>query len=125
MSDAADRVCGGYSLGMKRKLCLAGALLHRPPVLILDEPLNGLDPRSARRMKDVLLDLRRAGTAILLSTHDLATATELCDRIGILDQGVLRSEGSVADLQKLARGDDLESAFLALTEPGGPSQCIG
>jgi ABC-type multidrug transport system ATPase subunit len=116
LNEAAGRPCGGYSFGMKRKLSLAGALLHRPSVLILDEPLNGLDPRSARRLKDLLLDLAASGTTILLSTHDLATAEEVCHRVGILHRGKLLAEGSAADLRAMSAASDLEEVFLNLTE---------
>jgi len=117
----ADRVCGGYSLGMGRKLSLAAALLHHPRVLILDEPLNGLDPRSARRMKDLFAGLSAQGVTIFLSTHDLATAASICHRVGIVHRGRLQAEGSAAELAELAAVPDLEAVFLALTddETGG------
>jgi ABC-2 type transport system ATP-binding protein len=100
---------------MKRKLSLAGALLHSPQVLILDEPLNGLDPRSARRLKDLFGELAANGTAILLSTHDLATAEAVCHRVGIIHRGRLLAEGSASELQHLAAAPDLEAVFLSLT----------
>jgi ABC-2 type transport system ATP-binding protein len=84
-------------------------------VLILDEPLNGLDPRSARRLKDLFAQLAGGGTTIFLSTHDLATAEEICQRIGILHRGRLLAEGSSAELRDLASAEDLESVFLNLT----------
>lgn len=115
LADQADRLCGSYSFGMKRKLSLAGALLHQPPVLILDEPLNGLDPLSSRRLKDLFLRLAAQGTTIFLSTHDLATAESICHRVGILQRGRLLAEGSAAELLTLAAAPDLESVFLALT----------
>jgi len=115
LTEAAERLCGSYSFGMKRKLALAGALLHEPGVLILDEPLNGLDPRSARRLKDLFAQRAAGGTTIFLSTHDLATAEEICQRIGILHQGRLLAEGSPAELRGLASASDLESVFLSLT----------
>ncbi|GCE14894.1 ABC transporter ATP-binding protein [Tengunoibacter tsumagoiensis] len=115
LTDAAERLCGSYSFGMKRKLSLAGALLHEPKVLILDEPLNGLDPRSARRLKDLFMELAAGGTTIFLSTHDLTTAEEICQRIGILHRGHLLAEGSPAVLRDLASARDLESVFLSLT----------
>lgn len=115
LSEAAERLCGSYSFGMKRKLALAGALLHQPQVLILDEPLNGLDPRSARRLKDLFAQLAAEGTTIFLSTHDLATAGEICQRIGILHRGSLLTEGSPAELRELAAAPDLESVFMTLT----------
>lgn len=115
LADHAERPASAYSFGMKRKLALAGALLHQPPVLILDEPLNGLDPRSARRLKDLLVDLAAGGRTIFLSTHDLATAESICHRVGILHAGRLLAEGSTQDLRQLAAAPDLESVFLNLT----------
>jgi ABC-type multidrug transport system ATPase subunit len=115
LTEQADRLCGAYSLGMKRKLALAGALLHQPRILVLDEPLNGLDPRSARRLKDLFAELASSGTAILLSTHDLASAEALCHRIGIIHQGRLLVEGSASELRAYAASPDLEAVFLQLT----------
>jgi ABC-2 type transport system ATP-binding protein len=115
LTEAADRPCGSYSFGMKRKLALAGALLPRPAVLILDEPLNGLDPRSARRLKDLFAQLAADGATIFLSTHDLATAGEICQRIGILDRGHLLAEGTPAELRTLASAPNLEEVFMTLT----------
>jgi ABC-2 type transport system ATP-binding protein len=117
LADVAERLCGSYSFGMKRKLALAGALLHEPEVLILDEPLNGFDPRSSRRLKDLFAQLAAGGTTIFLSTHDLATAEEICQRIGILHRGRLLAEGSPAELRDLVSAADLESVFLSLTAP--------
>ncbi len=115
LTDFAERLCGSYSFGMKRKLALAGALLHEPEVLILDEPFSGLDPLSARRLKDLFARLAAGGTTIFLSTHDLATAEEICQRLGILHRGHLLAEGSPAELRTLASAEDLESVFLSLT----------
>lgn len=115
LDEHADRLCGAYSFGMKRKLSLAGALLHSPSVLLLDEPLNGLDPRSARRLKDLFGELSAQGTTILLSTHDLATAEAVCHRVGILHRGCLLAEGSTPELRQLASASDLEAVFLSLT----------
>jgi len=101
---------------VRRKLALAGALLHTLDVLILDEPLNGLDPQSTRRLKDLFAQLAADGTTILLATHDLATAEKICQRIGILHHdGHLLAEGSPAELRLLAAAPDLESVFLGLT----------
>lgn len=115
LTEHADRLCGAYSFGMKRKLSLAGALLHRPEILILDEPLNGLDPRSARRIKDLFRELAAQGTSIVLSTHDLAIAETVCHRVGIFHKGHLLAEGSSAELRQLAAAPDLETVFLNLT----------
>jgi ABC-2 type transport system ATP-binding protein len=111
----AYKLSGTYSYGMKRKLALAGALLHRPPVLILDEPLNGLDPRSARRLKDLFIALASEGKTIFFSTHDLHTAETVCHRVGIIHEGQLLVEGSAVELRTLAAVPDLESVFLTLT----------
>jgi ABC-2 type transport system ATP-binding protein len=109
---------------MKRKLALAGALLHQPPVLILDEPLNGLDPRSARRLKDLFVEQARNGTTILLSTHDLATAEAVCHRVGIIHRGQLLAEGSASSLEQMASASDLEAVFLSLTSEEAPSPIL-
>ena len=111
----AERLCGAYSFGMQRKLALAGALLHRPAVLILDEPLNGLDPLSARRLRDVFAELVAQGTTILLSTHDLATAETVCHRVGVLQAGRLVAQGCPHDLRDRLAAPDLEAVFFRLT----------
>jgi ABC-type multidrug transport system ATPase subunit len=111
----ADRLCGSYSFGLKRKLSLAGALLHQPQVLILNEPLNGLDPRSARRLKGLFIELAAGGVTVLLSTHDLATAGAVCHRIAIIHRGRLLAEGSPSELRQVATAADLETVFLSLT----------
>lgn len=115
LNERATSPCGAYSFGMKRKLALAGALLHHPPALILDEPLNGLDPLSARRLKDLFIELANGGTTIFLSTHDLATAESICSRAGIIQRGRLLVEGSAAELRQLATASNLEDVFLTLT----------
>lgn len=126
LTDHAHRSCGAYSFGMKRKLALAGALLHQPAVLILDEPLNGLDPRSARRLKDLFIERANSGTTILLSTHDLATAEAVCHRVGIIHRGRLLAEGSASELEQMASAPDLEAVFLSLTSAAGsPAQTSG
>jgi ABC-type multidrug transport system ATPase subunit len=115
LRDRADTVCGTYSFGMKRKLAIAGALIHEPQVLILDEPLNGLDPLSARRMKDLFTELASNDRSIFLSTHDLTTAESLCHRVGIIHKGHLLVEGSSSELRRIAGAPGLEEAFLSLT----------
>jgi ABC-2 type transport system ATP-binding protein len=120
LEPAADALCGTYSFGMKRKLALAAALLHRPRVLILDEPFNGLDPRSSRRLKDLLVQLADEGCGLLMSTHDLATAEAVCHRLGVLHHGRLVAEGRNAEeLRELDSAEGgLEAVFLQLTEEG-------
>jgi ABC-2 type transport system ATP-binding protein len=115
LRDRADTACGTYSFGMKRKLVIAGALLHEPQVVILDEPMSGLDPLSARRLKDLFTELASNGTTIFLSTHDLATAESLCHRVGIIHKGRLIVEGSSSELRQIAGAPGLEEAFLSIT----------
>jgi ABC-2 type transport system ATP-binding protein len=115
LRDRADTACGTYSFGMKHKLAIAGALIHNPQVLILDEPLNGLDPLSAHRLKDLFAELAADDTAIFLSTHDLATAESICHRVGIIHKGCLLVEGSSSELRQIAGAPGLEEAFLSLT----------
>ena len=115
LRDRADTVCGTYSFGMKRKLVIAGALIHESQTLILDEPLNGLDPLSAHHLKDLFVELASNGTTIFLSTHDLATAESLCHRVGIIHKGHLLVEGSASELRQLVGAPGLAEAFLSLT----------
>jgi ABC-2 type transport system ATP-binding protein len=102
---------------MKQKLAIAAALLHRPRVLILDEPLNGLDPRSARIVKDVLHKFRDNGVPTIFSTHVLEIADAICDRIIIMDSGQIIAEGTTQELKTKAGlgGSTLEEIFLKLT----------
>jgi ABC-2 type transport system ATP-binding protein len=118
---AADGLIEGYSHGMRQKTALAGALVHDPQVLFLDEPTIGLDPRSARTIKDLLRGLCDRGKAVFLSTHVLEIAERLCDRVGILARGRLAVLGTVAELKEQARTQDsLEEIFLGLT--GGAAE---
>ncbi len=119
LADAADQVVEGYSHGMRQKLALAGALIHRPSVLFLDEPTVGLDPKSARLIKDLLLQLRDSGVAVMMSTHILEIAERMCDRVGIIQHGRLIAEGSLAELRAQSQQEEsLEEIYLSLT--GGP-----
>jgi ABC-2 type transport system ATP-binding protein len=113
----ADQIIRVYSFGMRRKIALAGAVIHHPAVLILDEPFNGLDPRSSRRVRDYIRQTRREGITVLVSTHNLAIAEEICDRIGIIDRGHLIAEGTAPELRHRAQmeGSSLEDVFLRLT----------
>ena len=94
-----DERCEGFSRGMKQKAALAGALLHEPKLLILDEPLTGLDAAIARQVKDLLLERARSGCTIILTTHILDVAERLVDRIGIIQSGKLLAEGTLAELR--------------------------
>jgi ABC-2 type transport system ATP-binding protein len=118
LSDKADQLIESYSGGMRHKIGLCGALLHEPPVLVLDEPLTGLDPYSARRIKDLLQELCRQGSTVFLSTHVLEVAERVCDRVGILDKGRLIAVGTMAALRTQAQSSaetTLEDLFLQLT----------
>ena len=107
----------GYSRGMKQKLALIAALMHRPKILILDEPLSGLDPRSARIVKDLLNKLKEEGVAVILSTHILEIADALCDEMAIMYEGRKLAEGRPRELREMAGmpGSTLEEVFLKLT----------
>jgi ABC-2 type transport system ATP-binding protein len=106
-----------YSEGMKRKIALISAFLHKPKLLILDEPLNGLDPRAARIVKDFLHELKLQGVTTIMSTHVLEIAQAICDRIGIMYEGKLLALGNIAELQSMAKlpNSGLEDIFLKLT----------
>ena len=110
----------GYSEGMKQKVALISAFLHRPKLLILDEPLSGLDPRSARIVKDLLYELKAQGVTTIMSTHVLEIAQALCDRIAIMYQGRLLALGTMDELRQRAMLPDsgLEDIFLKLTGTG-------
>jgi ABC-2 type transport system ATP-binding protein len=115
-----DELIESYSHGMKQRLVMASALLHEPEILIVDEPLVGLDPKGARLLKNLFQRKTAEGGAIFMSTHTLAVAEELCDRIGIIQDGELIAEGTVEQLRTLAGMDDdrgarLEAIFLKLT----------
>ena len=101
---------------MRQKTSVAAALMHDPKVLVLDEPTVGLDPKSARLIKDILRQLAERGAAIILSTHILEIAQNMCDRIGIINQGKLVAVGTMEELRSLGEGQEsLEDIFLSLT----------
>jgi ABC-2 type transport system ATP-binding protein len=109
-----------YSEGMKQKIALISAFLHRPKLLILDEPLTALDPRSARIVKDFLQELKAQGVTTIMSTHVLEIAQALCDRIAIMYQGKLLALGNMGELRQMSKLPDsgLEDIFLKLTGTG-------
>jgi len=113
----ADELIEGYSLGMKKKIAIGSALLHDPKVLFLDEPTGGLDPKSAKTMKDLLIDIRQRGTTVFMTTHILEIAERMCDRVGIIDHGKLISVGTMDELRKEVQNGSgsLEDIFLELT----------
>ena len=116
LRDRGADLVGGYSRGMRQKISLAAALLHDPTVLFLDEPTVGLDPRSARLMKDVLTDFCRGNRCAFVSTHILEIAESMCTHIGIIDGGRLVTTGALEDVRAKGRpGASLEELFLGLT----------
>jgi ABC-2 type transport system ATP-binding protein len=119
LGDAASDLIETYSLGMRQKVSVAAALLHDPPLLLLDEPLGGLDPQSARALKDLLRERTARGFGVLVSTHLLDVAERLCDRVVVLHHGRKRAEGTLAELQGTQAGATLEDVFLALTRGEG------
>jgi ABC-2 type transport system ATP-binding protein len=112
----AHELTEGFSRGMKQKLALAGALIHEPELLILDEPLTGLDAAAARQVKDLLVSHVAKGGTVILTTHILEVAERLAQRIGIIRQGRLIAEGTLAELRERTLGGSLEDVFLQLTE---------
>jgi len=115
LTEAASDLIEGYSHGMSQKMALAGALVHDPQVLFLDEPTVGLDPRSARLIKDLLVQLGERGVAVFLSTHILEIAERMCDRVVIINKGEIVAAGTLAELRGQGREGSLEDIFLSLT----------
>jgi ABC-2 type transport system ATP-binding protein len=116
LDEVSEEFAVNYSMGMKKKLGLACALIHEPSVLILDEPTNGLDPRASREVQERLRRSADAGMTIFLSTHILEMAEKLCARLGIIHRGELVATGSPRELrEKVVAGGSLEEAFLAVT----------
>lgn len=131
LESKGDELIQGFSRGMRQKIALAGALIHAPKVIFLDEPTVGLDPRGARMMKDILRELCRRGTAVFISTHILEIAEQMCDRAAIVNKGTMIAIGTMEELRAAARahptaevalngasnGDkqSLEDIFLQLT----------
>lgn len=126
LTGRADELLEGYSHGMRQKVVLAGALIHQPRVLLMDEPTVGLDPRSARLLKDVLQEMARLGAAVFISTHILEIAERLCHRVGILKEGRLIAQGSPEELRQQVghAGESLEDIFLDLTASAEDAELI-
>jgi ABC-2 type transport system ATP-binding protein len=111
----AHERCEGFSRGMRQKVALAGALVHDPRLIILDEPLTGLDAGTARQVKDLLQARVRAGDTVIMTTHILEVAERMAERIGVLSNGRLIAEGTLAELRlRSGRGGSLEDVFLTL-----------
>jgi ABC-2 type transport system ATP-binding protein len=112
----AHERCDGFSKGMRQKVALAGALVHEPRLIILDEPLTGLDAGAARQVKTVLRERVRAGSTVIMTTHILEVAERMADRIGVIAGGRLIAEGTLEELRRQTgkSGTSLEDTFLAL-----------
>jgi ABC-2 type transport system ATP-binding protein len=118
LSEWADDLIESYSHGMKQRLVMASALLHDPEVIIIDEPMVGLDPLVINMVKSLFQDLAKEGVTIFMSTHTLKVAEDICDRIGIIHKGALVATGTSEDLKRNIKDKDadLEEIFIKLTE---------
>lgn len=116
LKEAVTDLVQSYSHGMKQKLAVTAALMHRPSLLILDEPMTGLDPKSSHLFKELMREHCDQGKSVFFSTHVLDVAERLCDRIGIINRGRLIAVGTMDELRSMAAGEStLESIFLELT----------
>lgn len=124
LQDHASQLIGSYSGGTQHKIALCGALLHEPEVLILDEPFAGLDPLSARRVKDMLRQLCASGKSVLMSTHTLEIAERVCTRLGIIHHGKLIADGTLAELRGTRQEATLEDLFISLAADSDASKVV-
>ena len=117
LEERRDDLVESYSHGMRQKLIISSAFVHRPEVIVVDEPMVGLDPKAARTLKDLFREYTRRGNTIMMSTHTLEVAETMCDRIGIIQGGVIRACGTMQDLRNSAETGTmgLEDIFLRLT----------
>lgn len=117
LTDRSNTLIETYSHGMKQKLVFSAALLHDPEVLIMDEPTVGLDPQSAKLVKDIMRELTNNGKTIFMSTHILEIAEKMCSRVGIINGGALIAEGTIYELREKThdKAGDLEELFIELT----------
>ena len=104
LANDADKLVVDYSVGMRKKVALAAAIIHRPQVLFLDEPFEGVDPVSSRVVRDILRELTQRGTTIFFSSHIMEVVERLCTRVGIINQGILVAEGTLQELRERAQG---------------------
>lgn len=120
----ADKLIVDYSVGMRKKVALAAAIMHRPQVIFLDEPFEGIDPVSSRVIRDILHELTQRGTTIFFSSHIMEVVERLCTRVGIINQGTLVAEGTLQELRERAQGEgkdaSLEDIFLNVV--GAPTE---
>ena len=121
LADRAGELIEGFSRGMRQKLALAGALIHEPRVMVLDEPLTGLDAAAARQVKDLLVERARQGVCVILTTHILEIAERLAERISIIQRGRIVARGTMAELRgEAGAGATLEDIFLEITREEAP-----
>jgi ABC-2 type transport system ATP-binding protein len=114
LTASMDRNVGTYSRGMRQKLAFASAVIHEPDILILDEPLSGLDPRYGKLFKTWIREHAAAGRSVLMSTHVTANAEQMCDKVAVMDKGKLLASGTVRDVLASAEALSLEDAFVTL-----------
>ncbi|MBD3308413.1 ATP-binding cassette domain-containing protein [candidate division KSB3 bacterium] len=117
LADWGDELVESYSHGMRQKLVMSAALIHQPKVIVVDEPMVGLDPKGARLVKQIFKDICTQGTTIFMSTHTLEIAEQMCDQIAILQQGKIIAQGTIDELRQIASTSmtRLEDIFLELT----------
>jgi ABC-2 type transport system ATP-binding protein len=113
----SDELIESYSLGMKQKIVMAGNILHDPDIYIVDEPMVGLDPKSAKIVKEIFIDLGKAGKTLFISTHSLEIVESLCHTIGIIMNGKMIAKGTIKEVKEMAKTEKsgLEDIFLSLT----------
>lgn len=118
LTDWSDELIEAYSHGMKQRLIMSAALLHDPEIIIVDEPMVGLDPAAIKMVKELFKELAKKGVTIFMSTHTLKVAEDICDRIGVIHKGSLIATGTTEDLKRGAHvtDADLEQVFIHLTE---------
>lgn len=114
--DKLDSPIKSYSHGMKQKICVIGALIHEPKVWVLDEPLTGLDPKSAKELKQLMREHCEKGNVVFFSSHVLEVVEKLCDRVAIIKKGEIIATFTIAELEEKQKGKTLEDIFLELTE---------
>jgi ABC-2 type transport system ATP-binding protein len=118
LEDARNKMIVDFSMGMKKKIALAGAMIHEPRVLFLDEPFNGIDAISTRKIRDVLKQKTDGGTTVFFSSHVLDVVEKICSRVAIISKGRLVADGTMEELRALTRDSSLEDIFVRLVSSG-------
>ncbi len=116
LTDSFDSPIRSFSHGMKQKICVIGALIHNPRLWVLDEPLTGLDPKSAFELKELMKEHCKEGNSVFFSSHVLEVVEKVCDKVAIIDDGKLVTSFDIADLKDMKDNKSLEDVFLSLTE---------